>query len=60
MARSSAYIDRPWCIWRSPGKSSPTGYRFRVSMAGEMRQRSAVSLNEALKLVGVMTREGER
>ena len=51
MARSSAYIDRPWCIWRSPGKSSPTGYRYRVEMKSEMRQRSAVSLREALLLV---------
>lgn len=54
VAVSSAYIARPWCIWRSTSKSSPTGYRYRIEMRGEMRQRSAVSLHEALKLVRVM------
>ena len=60
MAVSSAYIARPWCIWRSTSKSSPTGYRYRIEMRGEMRQKEACSLHEALKLVQTMTMEGER
>lgn len=60
VAVSSQYIRRPWCIDRQPSKHSPTGYRFRVSMRGEMRQKEAVSLHEALTLVRTMTREGER
>lgn len=60
MAVSSQHIRRPWCIDRQPSKHSPTGYRFRVEMAGEMRMREAQSLNEALKLVWTMTREEER
>lgn len=60
VAVSSQYIRRPWCIDRQRSKSSPTGWRFRVSLAGETRQKEACSLHEALKLVQTMTREGER
>lgn len=51
VAVSSQYIRRPWCIDRQPSKHSPTGWRFRVEMAGEMRMREALSLGEALALV---------
>lgn len=50
VAVSSQYIARPYIIERVRHRRSPTGERYRVSVRGEMRQREAVSLGEALLL----------
>ena len=50
VARSSQYTARPYTIERSRSRRSPTGEWYRVSVRGEMRQRTAVSLGEALLL----------
>lgn len=50
MAVSSQYTARPYVIERVRHRRSPTGERFRVSVAGEHRLREAVSLGEALLL----------
>ena len=50
VAISSRYVARPYTIERSRSRRSPTGEWYRVSVRGEMRQRTAVSLGEALLL----------
>lgn len=50
VAISSRYAARPYTIERSRSRRSPTGEWYRVSVRGEMRQRTAVSLGEALLL----------
>lgn len=50
VARSTQYIARPYIIERVRHRRSPTGERYRVSVAGEHRLREAVSLGEALTL----------
>ena len=62
MARSSAYIRRPWCIdrRRNTSRRSDTGWRYLVVMVGSHRMPEAQSFNDAMKLARTLTKELER